>query len=42
VDEEQAAILALQLRDLRYELENIKVLRGGWDRWQELSYPMEK
>ena len=31
--------MALEMRDLGYSLDMIKVLRGGSLRWEELEYP---
>jgi rhodanese-related sulfurtransferase len=38
--EEDSTDVANQLRIFGYN--NIKVLEGGWLRWQELGYPIEK
>ena len=32
--------MALEMRNLGYDLTNIKVLAGGSLRWEDLEYPM--
>ena len=36
-----SAIIALELLDLRYDADKVKVLKDGILRWKELGYPME-
>ena len=31
--------MALELWQLGYDKENLKALRGGWLKWDELDYP---
>jgi hypothetical protein len=34
--------MALELLDLRYEVEKVKILVGGFPRWMELGYAAEQ
>ncbi len=40
LEEEDSLDMALKLREFGYR--NIKLLKGGWLRWEELNYPVEK
>jgi len=40
--EEASRFLAARLLKSGYKQENIFILRGGWYRWLELGYPVEK
>jgi rhodanese-related sulfurtransferase len=42
-DEEGSKMLAQKLvADLSYRRSNIRILKGGWFKWVELGYPVEK
>lgn len=40
LEEEDSLDMALKLREFGYR--HIKLLKGGWLRWEELNYPVEK
>ena len=40
--EEASRFLAKRLIEHGYKQENILILKGGWHRWLELGYPVEK
>jgi rhodanese-related sulfurtransferase len=40
-DEEDSMDVARQLKE-KWSYEKIKLLRGGWSRWRELGYPVNK
>ena len=42
IDGADSAAVALQMRDLRYDNDKVKVLKGGLNRWRELAYPLIK
>lgn len=41
-DESDSSLMANEIKNQRYEIENIKVLLQGINRWKELGYPTEK
>lgn len=41
MDDSTSALMALEMRDMRYDIEKVKALEGGWPRWLELGYPTE-
>ena len=42
VDESDSLIMAREIKDSRYDINDIKVLELGINRWKELGYPTEK
>lgn len=42
VDESDSLIMAREIKDSRYDINDIKVLELGINRWKELGYPSEK
>jgi rhodanese-related sulfurtransferase len=40
-DEEDSIDVARQLKE-KWGYDNVKVLKGGWSRWKELGYPIDK
>lgn len=41
-DESESSQMAIEIKNQRYEIEDIKVLLLGINRWKELGYPTEK
>ena len=41
-DESESAMMALELMDQRYDIDEVKALSQGFMRWKELGYPTEK
>ncbi len=41
LDDSESAIMALELMNLGYDVDNVKALHGGFLRWKELGYPTE-
>jgi rhodanese-related sulfurtransferase len=41
-DESDSSLMANEIKNQRYEIENIRVLLQGINRWKELGYPTEK
>ncbi|HEY95539.1 MAG TPA: rhodanese-like domain-containing protein [Dehalococcoidia bacterium] len=42
VDESDSLIVAREIKDARYDINDIKVLELGINRWKDLGYPTEK
>ena len=40
-DESESSQMAVEIKNQRYEIEDIKVLEQGINRWKELGYPVE-
>ena len=41
LDDSDSAMMALELMNLGYDVDNVKALKGGYLRWKELGYPTE-
>lgn len=39
-DESESTQMAVEIKNQRYEIEDIKVLQEGINRWRELGYPL--
>jgi len=42
LDESDSAMMALELKSQRYDIDEVKALSQGFMRWKELGYPTEK
>jgi len=42
MDESESSTMALEIKSQRYDIDEIKVLSQGFERWKELAYPVEK
>ena len=41
IDDSESAIMALEMMNLGYDVDNVRALEGGYLRWKELNYPVE-
>ena len=42
LDDSESADMAIEVKSQRYDIDNIRVLEQGINRWKELDYPTEK
>ena len=42
IDDSESAIVALEMMNLGYDVDNVRALEGGYLRWKELDYPTEQ
>ena len=42
LDDSESAIMAMELRSLRYDVDKVMALSQGFARWKDLGYPTEK